>query len=119
MDIVADESVDYAIIQSLREIGFKVFSILEQAPGISDKEVLSVANRHKCLLITEDKDFGELTHRLNKKHHGILLIRIINIPRYERILMVTELVRENLKILTNNFSVLSEHGIRIKGNVKK
>jgi predicted nuclease of predicted toxin-antitoxin system len=70
MDIVADESVDYAIIQALREIGFTVYAILEKSPGITDSEVLALANKLSCLLLTEDKDFGELTHKLNKKHIG-------------------------------------------------
>lgn len=80
MKIIADESVDYAIIQALRSKGFEIYSILEQSPGIDDRHVLAIANRHKGILITEDKDFGELTYRLNKRHHGILLIRLSGSP---------------------------------------
>ena len=74
MKLVADESVDFGIIKLLRENKIEVLSIAHQKKGISDIEVLNIANENKCLLITEDKDFGELTHRLKLKHYGILLI---------------------------------------------
>ena len=115
MVIIADESVDYAIIQVLREIGFNVISIMEQSPGIEDNNVLEIANVHQGLLITEDKDFGELTYRLNKQHHGILLIRLSGLPRFERINLVSELIKEHAEKLTGKFSVINEQGLRIKG----
>ena len=42
MVLIADESVDYAIIQVLRESGYNVISIMEQSPGIDDKKVLAM-----------------------------------------------------------------------------
>jgi len=119
VNIVADESVDYAIIHALREKGFSIFSITEQSPGIEDRVVLSHANHLKCLLMTEDKDFGELTYRLNKKHYGILLIRLARLPRSERIKLVTELLEEYGEKLPGNFTVINEQGIRIKGKLNK
>jgi predicted nuclease of predicted toxin-antitoxin system len=112
--IIADESVDYAIIQALRIKGFEIYSITEQSPGIDDKKVLAIANQYKGLLITEDKDFGELTYRLNKKHHGILLIRLSGLPRNERINLVCELIFDHSEKLSGSFSVLNEQGLRIK-----
>lgn len=114
MDIIADESVDYAVVRILRTLGLEVYSILENHPGIPDDEVLAISDKFKCLLLTEDKDFGELTHRLRKSHYGILLIRIADIPRSERIQMVVEVIQKEKSRLFGNFSVLTEHGIRIK-----
>ncbi|MDP3434810.1 MAG: DUF5615 family PIN-like protein, partial [Bacteroidota bacterium] len=64
MNLVADESVDFGIICRLREIGIEVISISEDFSGIKDSEVLKIAADYKYLLITEDKDFGELAYRL-------------------------------------------------------
>lgn len=114
MDIIADESVDHAIITILRSLGYSVFSVLEELPGITDDEVLDICNKFQCLLITEDKDFGELTYRLKKSHYGILLIRIADIPRSERIQIVVDVIHKERIRLSGNFSVLTEHGIRIK-----
>lgn len=74
--IVADESVDFRIVVQLREVGLTVYSIAEEQPSITDNSVLSIACDKQALLLTEDKDFGELVFRLQLPHHGILLIRI-------------------------------------------
>ncbi len=73
---VADESVDFRVVAELRNIGISVYSIAEEAPSITDTSVLSIAFERHALLITEDKDFGELVFRLQLPHYGILLIRI-------------------------------------------
>lgn len=68
MMLVADESVDSGIIIQLRQTGIDVVSISEISSGIKDSEVLKMAAVNQCLLITEDKDFGELAYRLKLVH---------------------------------------------------
>jgi predicted nuclease of predicted toxin-antitoxin system len=114
MLLVADESVDFGIIQRLRKKGISVISISEEISGIKDSDVLAIAFKNKCILITEDKDFGELTYRLKLKHYGILLIRLGELPRDERIKLAIELVENHHDELLNNFSVLNKRGVRIK-----
>ena len=79
MTLLADESVDYRIITFLREQTFTVIAIIANDASISDLAVLQRANDEKVLLITEDKDFGELVFRLKLKHPGILLLRFFNL----------------------------------------
>lgn len=62
--IVADESVDFRIVEVVRENSISVLSIAESNPSISDAEVLAIAVEQNALLLTEDKDFGELVYRL-------------------------------------------------------
>jgi predicted nuclease of predicted toxin-antitoxin system len=114
MTIVADESVDFGIIKLIRSLGIEVLSIVEISPGIKDEEVIIIALKNQCLLITEDKDFGELTYRLKLEHKGILLIRLSGLQRKERINMVADLIIAHFDKLCNNFSVLDNRGIRIK-----
>jgi len=52
MTIVADESVDFGIILLLRQKGISVLSIAEESFGIKDEEVLAIAVKKQCLLIT-------------------------------------------------------------------
>lgn len=112
--IVADESVDFGIIIRLRQMGISVVSISEDSSGIKDIEVLQIATDTQCLLITEDKDFGELTYRLKLSHYGILLIRLSDLARKERIELVAETILNHLEKLNCNFSVLNKNGLRIK-----
>jgi predicted nuclease of predicted toxin-antitoxin system len=114
MTVVADESVDFGIILLLRQKGITVLSISEESFGIKDEEVLNIAVNRQCLLITEDKDFGELTYRLKLDHNGILLIRLRELPRIERIELVAQIIEQHFNELYNNFSVIDKRGIRIK-----
>lgn len=114
MTIVADESVDFGIILLLRKKGISVISIAEESFGIKDEEVLAIAVKNQCLLITEDKDFGELTYRLKLEHKGILLIRLSELSRIERIELAAHTIEKHFNDLYNNFSVLDKRGIRIK-----
>ncbi len=60
MNFLADEGVDRQIVDRLRLDGHGVLYIAEMDPGISDDEVLDIANREDALLLTSDKDFGGL-----------------------------------------------------------
>jgi predicted nuclease of predicted toxin-antitoxin system len=63
MNFVADESVDQPIVTRLREEGHKVWAIVEMEPSVSDEAVLEIANQQGMVLLTGDKDFGELVFR--------------------------------------------------------
>jgi predicted nuclease of predicted toxin-antitoxin system len=107
MKLLADESVDFGIVRRLRNEGFEVVSIAELNSGISDIEVLKIATEGELLLITEDKDFGELPHRLKLNHFGVLLIRLSELKRIERIELAAETIQKHFNELQNNFFVLT------------
>jgi len=114
MQLAADESVDFGLIVNLRSIGFEVLSIAEFSPGIDDMQVMAITVDKNCLLITEDKDFGELVHRLKMEHNGILLIRMNEINREDRLKIIPSMIKEYFSKLKNNFSVLTSNGLRIR-----
>jgi len=117
MKLVADESVDFSIIRKLRKKEFEVISILEDYSGISDMEVMRLAVINNCLLITEDKDFGELTYRLKHKHRGVLLIRLNDVDRQDRIIIAVETIGNYFEKIGNSFAVLNKQGLRIKSTI--
>lgn len=114
MTLLADESVDSGIIQNLRQKGITVLSVSEDFAGIKDTDVLKIAKEKDCFLITEDKDFGELTFRLKLEHRGILLIRLSEIPRKDRVEVAANTIERYFDKFKNNFSVLTKRGLRIK-----
>ncbi len=63
MNFLADESVDRQIVDALRGDDHAVLYVTEMDPGISDDEVLDKAEKGSAILITADKDFGELVFR--------------------------------------------------------
>ncbi|MEO8822470.1 MAG: DUF5615 family PIN-like protein [Ginsengibacter sp.] len=114
MKILADESVDYRIISFLREQSFTVIAIIDNDASISDNKVLEKANDENMLLITEDKDFGELVFRLKLKHRGIILFRFFNLEIDTQNKKVLEALKMHGKELLNNFSTLTENRLRIR-----
>jgi len=112
LKLIADESVDFRIIQALREANFEVVAICEASPSITDKEVLQIAITHKALLVTEDKDFGELVFRLQLPHNGILLIRIED--NSFKISSAVEIIKLHIAELVEKFSVLTKERLRIR-----
>lgn len=64
MRFLADEGVDKPIVMHLRAAGFDVHYILETYQGAEDEKVLLIAAKEKRILITQDKDFGELVYPL-------------------------------------------------------
>jgi len=59
---LADESCDFAVVRSLRSAGYDVVAIAEIAPRTQDPEVIDLAVQQRRVLLTEDKDFGQLVY---------------------------------------------------------
>lgn len=104
------EIYTYSLVTNL----VMLVSIAETSTGITDQQVLNIAVHDDALLITEDKDFGELTFRLRLKHCGILLVRLSDLDRIERIELAAQTIHLHMNKLENSFSVLTKQGIRIK-----
>jgi len=80
MNFFADESLDRQIIARLRQGGHAVLDVTEIDPGISDDKVLSMANESKAILLTADRDFGDLVFRQGRLTEGVVLIRLSGLP---------------------------------------
>ena len=76
MRFLADEGVDGVVVEVLRGSGFDVSYVAELAPGLPDPEVLAIASTEGRILITADKDFGELVVRRRQASQGVLLLRL-------------------------------------------
>lgn len=77
MRLCANENIAEDCVIRLRQEGHDVLWIRDAAPGSPDDAVLARAVAEGRLLITFDKDFGELVFRRGAKaSHGIVLFRI-------------------------------------------
>jgi predicted nuclease of predicted toxin-antitoxin system len=70
MRFLANENIPLAGIIMLRQRGYDVAAIIEESPGASDVEVLSRANRENRIILTFDRDYGELIFRLKYPQPG-------------------------------------------------
>ena len=114
MNLVADESVDLPVVEKLREAGYSVLSVAEIDPGISDEKVLNSANEKKALLLTVDKDFGELVFRQRQLTEGVVLIRLSGLSAIKKSEIVLSTFKKHSKEFLNSFTVISPGGVRIR-----
>jgi len=73
--ILADESVEGEVVVRLRSEGHDVAYVPETSASIRDEEVLRRANAENRVLLTEDKDFGDLAFFYGSRSSGIVLVR--------------------------------------------
>jgi len=60
MRILADENIPGKAVQGLREGSHDVLWIRESSPGFTDPEIMRIAVEQQRIIVTFDKDFGEL-----------------------------------------------------------
>ncbi len=78
MRLVADENIPLDTVRALRSAGHDVYSATETGSGAPDLSHVERAIREDRLIVTFDRDFGELAVRGPKKPEaGILLLRVI------------------------------------------
>jgi predicted nuclease of predicted toxin-antitoxin system len=73
---LADECIAASLVAHLRADGHDVLYVAEAAAGLSDADVIALASREIRLLLTEDKDFGDLVFRRERVIIGVVLLRI-------------------------------------------
>ena len=117
MNLLADENVDGPIVRRLRDHGHVVWYVAERDPGISDDAVLDLANREGALLLTGDKDFGELVYRQGRIVRGVILVRLAGLSADRKAEIVASAIQDHLPELTNAFTVISAGACRIRRHV--
>lgn len=82
--IVLDENIDYYFKDLLLQHGFNVMMIAEVFRGCSDVEVIKIVEKEQGILVTEDKDFGELVFAHGFKNVSVIFLRYDQ-PNYHQV----------------------------------
>lgn len=118
MNFLADESVDRQIVDRLREESYVVLYVAEMEPGISDETVLNQANQEGALLLTADKDFGELVFRQGLSTAGVVLIRLAGLSAENKAEIVASAISEHSSELSRAFVVITPAAVRIRRKIQ-
>lgn len=113
MRFLADECCDVAIVKALRKAGHDVKSVAETASGSDDTDVIRLAIREKRILITEDKDFGQLVYAHGHSSGGVIFLRYSVSARLRITEDVVKLVKQSGKTLIGCFVVVQPGRIRV------
>lgn len=111
MKFLADENLERSIVERLREDGHDIATASDRA-GAPDPEVLSRALAEDRVLLTNDKDFAELTFLQQKAASGIVLIRLPRLRGPEKAARVLEVVGSQGERLYGVFTVVEAEAIR-------
>ncbi|MBC8354986.1 MAG: DUF5615 family PIN-like protein [Planctomycetes bacterium] len=77
MRVIVDENITHTVIQGLRDRGYDVLSVKESMRGVDDTSILQRAEAEQRLVVTQDKDFGELASKYRLPATcGIVLFRL-------------------------------------------
>lgn len=114
MYLLADEGVERQIVEYLRLDGHSVAYIAEMSPGIDDEVILAKANDEQALLVTLDKDFGELVFRQQLIYEGVVLLRLEGLSNETKAAVVASILRNRGEEMSNAFSVITPGNVRIR-----
>lgn len=79
MKLLANENFPKASVLLLRQLGYDITSIGEDNPSIADNDVMIIAQNEQRLILTFDRDYGELIFKFNyKPEQGVLYFRLTN-----------------------------------------
>jgi len=114
MKLLADENIPCSVVSILADAGYDILWIRTESPGISDPDVMRYASLEKRIILTYDKDFGELAIKDNLcPSAGIILFRL----PMKNPAVIAQYILAILKSRTDgegHFSVIEEKRIRMR-----
>jgi predicted nuclease of predicted toxin-antitoxin system len=110
---LVDESCDFAVVRSLRTLGYDVLAVSEIITRSVDRELIEQAYRDQRILITEDKDFGWLVYVSQTDSAGVILIRFPGNARTQLAETISQFILERGEDLPGAFVVVQPGYIRI------
>jgi predicted nuclease of predicted toxin-antitoxin system len=116
MRFLVDECTGPRVADWLTNQGRDVFSAFHQSRGASDEELLNRANAEDRILITNDRDFGELIFRESRPHRGVVFLRLHDERAANKIRVVEQLLANHSDRLPGQFVVVTESQLRITGD---
>lgn len=110
---LANENMPLASIRRLRAAGHDVAAVIEDAPGSADTEVLARAVREDRIILTFDRDYGELIYRQQlPPPPGVVYFRLPPGSPEEPAQRVFQLLAIAGLILTGKFTIVEPGPVR-------
>ncbi|VVB84325.1 Uncharacterised protein [uncultured archaeon] len=117
MRFIVDECTGPAVALWLRRQNHDVISVYDEIRGAADRDVIKKAFEQYRILITNDKDFGELIFREKMPHRGVVLLRLEDERAANKIAVLKHLLEKYENSLPGNFIVVTETTVRITGKM--
>jgi predicted nuclease of predicted toxin-antitoxin system len=115
MRFLLDQNAEARIATFLNQLGHDATRVARDYPaGLPDERVLEIAHREQRVLLTNDKDFGELIIRNNLPHAGVILFRFpLDATAQQKIAALERLLATHGTRL-DRFLVVTPRGVRVR-----
>lgn len=110
MKFLVDANLGRRFTNLLKQAGYDAVLIKDILPKASDEDILSFAEREERIVVTNDKDFGELVFSSGKPVYGVILLRALATGAEKRF----EMVKDILDKAEGKFIVVREGRIRMR-----
>jgi len=114
LSFLADENIDRPIVLRLRDEGHSVFYVAEMAASSPDDDVIRLAAKARAILVTSDKDFGELLFRQHRVAHGVVLLRLAGLSARAKAEIAARAAAAHRHELSGNFTVVTPGAVRVR-----
>jgi predicted nuclease of predicted toxin-antitoxin system len=112
MRFLADENFPWRSAELLRSLGHDIETVASLARGARDVEVLRIASDQSRVLLTFDRDFGELVFRLGQPTRRIVFIRYDHLDALRPARLVLSLLEMPGMELHDFFTTISGDEVR-------
>lgn len=114
LKFLVDVGVGRAVENLLRSDGYDIKAVRDIDPGAKDCDILDIAVSEGRMVITMDKDFGELVHKLSMKHFGVLILRMEDAKGAEKAEVVREILAKYETEIIGKFCVFQDDRLRVR-----
>ncbi len=109
---LANVNVEKPLIDFLNEKGFDIKWVTNIDKRMPDDRVCELANSEQRIIITNDKDFGDIVFYQKKIAYGIILLRVKGQKSAEKIVVLDKLLENYQDKIANHFVVLTKTKFR-------
>ena len=114
LKLLVDVSVGMGVVAYLREQGHDVLSVQAVDPCATDGHILDMAVAQERIVVTMDKDFGELVYQSGRPHRGVLLLRLEEQDRETKVKITSQIKKAHGEKLEDHFCVYQNGRLRIR-----
>lgn len=114
MKVLIDVSAGRAVADAIQKMGHDVVSVRDRDAKMADPDILDWAVAEGRLVVTMDKDFGELVYRTGRAHSGILLLRLEAARTAEKIAVIESVFAQYEWALAQHFCVYQDGRLRVR-----
>lgn len=114
LKFLVDVGVGRKVEEYLQAHRYDSKSVRDINPSMPDKEIIGIAALEYRMVITMDKDFGELVYHSSMKHCGVLLLRLEDATGLEKQKIVEHILSNYSDKIENHFCVFQNNKFRIR-----